>query len=97
MLRKFVRLKNCSFFTGKCNYCPRCRPMQRWRTCPSARHVASGAGHVRPLLVNRGAARVDIGRAYILIMIIYIMKGMFVLCGKPKPVGIGGRTSVFLF
>ena len=29
---------------------------------------ASGAGHVRPLHVNRGAARVDIGRAYILIM-----------------------------
>ena len=48
---------------------------------------ASGAGHVRPLHVNRGAARFDIGRAYILIMlviskIIYIMKGMFVLCGR---------------
>ena len=57
---------------------------------------ASGAGHVRPLHVNRGAARVDIGRAYILIMmfiskIIYIMKEMFVLCGKP--VGIGGKLQ----
>ena len=50
---------------------------------------ASGAGHVRPLHVNRGAARVDIGRVYIFIMmfiskIIYIMKEMFVLCGKPR-------------
>ena len=60
---------------------------------------ASGAGHVRPLHVNRGAARVDIRRAYILIMmviskIIYIMKGMFVLCGKP--VGLGGKLQYFL-
>ena len=58
---------------------------------------ASGAGNVRPLHVNRGAARVDIGREYILIMIfisniIYIMKEMFVLGGKP--VGLGGKLVV---
>ena len=60
---------------------------------------ASGAAHVRPLHVNRGAAMVDIERAYILIMmimakIIYIMKGMFVLCGKP--VGLG-KLQYFYF
>ena len=58
---------------------------------------ASGAGHVRPLHVNRGA---DIERAYILMMnviskIIYIMKGMFVLCGKP--VGLDGKLQYFCF
>ena len=57
---------------------------------------ASGAGHVRPLHLNRGAARVDIGRAYVLILmfisnIIYSMKEMFVLCGKP--VGLGGKLQ----
>ena len=53
----------------------------------------SGAGNVRPLHVNRGAARVDIGREYILIMIFIsnIMKEMFVLCGKP--VGLGGKLQ----
>ena len=46
---------------------------------------ANGAWHVHPLHVNKDAARVDIGRAYIFSVIgkiIYIMKGMFVLCGK---------------
>ena len=58
---------------------------------------ASGDEHVRPLRVNRGTTRVDIGRAYILIMIIiiskiiYIMKGMFVLCGNSLYIGIGGK------
>ena len=31
---------------------------------------ANDAGHIRPLHVNRGAARVDIGRAYIFIMMV---------------------------
>ena len=67
--------------------------MQQWRTCPGAGHVRQrcGARHV-----NRGAARVDIGRAYMLIMmfiskIIYIMKEMFVLFSKP--VGLGGKLQ----
>ena len=61
---------------------------------------ASGARHIRPLQVNRDAARVDMGRAYIWIMmvisnIIYIMKGVFVLCYKP--VGLGGKFRYFSF
>ena len=70
--------------------------MQQRRTCPVAGHVRQRCG-ARPLLhVNRGTARVGIGRAYILIMmfiskIIYIMKEMFLLCGKP--VGLGGKLQ----